>query len=92
VSGARWSIRRLALRPKTPQGWQAVDAAYAAVKVFPPRDQVTATVWAVVAVRSAMREKSKDVFEARAAFNRTRDETLAYLTQQISALRFPTAR
>jgi hypothetical protein len=72
VSGARWSIRRLALRPETRQGWQAVDAVYAAVKAFPPRDQVTATVWAVVAVLSALREQSKDVYEARRAFNRLR--------------------
>jgi hypothetical protein len=57
------------MRPQTPEGWQAVDAAYAAVKAFPPRDQVTATTWAVVAVLSAMREKSKDVSEARTAFN-----------------------
>jgi len=49
-----------------------VDAVYAAVKAFPPRDQVTATVWAVVAVLSALREQSKDVYEARRAFNRLR--------------------
>ena len=80
------------MRPETPPGWQAVDAAYAAVKAFPPRDQVTATAWPVVAVLTAMREKSKDVYETRTAFNRTCDETLAYLQQQIAALRFPTTR
>ena len=80
------------MRPETPEGWQAVDAAYAAVKPFPPRDQVTATTWAVVAVLSAMHETSKDRYEARTAFNRTCDETLAYLQQQIAALRFPTTR
>ena len=37
------------MRPTSDQGWQAVDAAYAAVKLFPPRDQVTATAWAMVA-------------------------------------------
>jgi hypothetical protein len=79
------------MRPTSDQGWQAVDAAYAAVKPFPPRDQVTATAWAVVAVLSALREKSKDGYEARTAFNRTCDEALAYLTQQIASLRFPTA-
>ena len=80
------------MRPETPQGWQAIDAAYTAVKAFPPRDQVTATAWAVVAVLSAQREKSKDRYEARTAFNRTCDETLAYLQHQIAGLRFPTAR
>ena len=65
------------MRPSSDQGWQAIDAAYAAVKPFPPRDQVTATTWAVVAVLSAQREKRKDIYEARAAFNRTCDETLA---------------
>jgi hypothetical protein len=80
------------MRPSSDQGWQAVDAAYAAVKAFPPRDQVTATAWTVVAVLSAQREKSKDIYEARAAFNRTCDETLAYLQQQLAALRFPTTR
>jgi len=67
--------------PRPPQGWQAVDAAYAAVTPFPPRDQVTATAWAVVAVLSALREQSKDVDEARRAFNRTCDEAVAYLTR-----------
>ncbi len=79
------------MRPATPEGWQAVDAAYAAVKGFPPRDQVTATAWALVAVLSALRDKSKDVYEARTAFNRTCDEALVYLQQQIASLRFPTA-
>jgi hypothetical protein len=80
------------MRPLSDQGRQAVDAAYAAVKPFPPRDQVTGTAWAVVAVLSAMREKSKDVYEALTAFSRTCDETLACLQQQIAALRFPTTR
>jgi hypothetical protein len=80
------------MRPETPQAWQAVDAAYAAVKPFPPRDQVTATTWAIVAVLSALREQSKDVYEARRAFNRTCDEALAYLQQQIAGLRFPATR
>ena len=62
------------------------------VKPFPPRDQVTATAWAVVAVLSALREQSKDVDAARTTFNRTCDEALAYLTRQIVALRFPTTR
>ena len=48
--------------------------------------------WAVVAVFSAQREQSKDRYEARTAFNRTCDETLAYLTRPIVALRFPAAR
>ena len=78
------------MRPTSDQGWQVVDTAYAAVKPFPPRDQVTATPWAVVAVLSALREQSKDIYEARAAFYRTCDETLTYLQQQIAALRFPT--
>ena len=69
-----------------------MDAAYAAVKPCPPRDRVTPTAWAVVVVLSAMREQSKDIYEARTAFNRTCDEMLAYLTRQIVALRFPTAR
>jgi len=47
------------------------------VKEFPPRAQVTATAWAVVAVLSAMREQSKDLYEARTAFNRVCDEALA---------------
>ncbi len=80
------------MRPSSDQGWQAVDAAYAAVKPFPPRDQVTGTAGAVVAVLSAMRNKSKDLYEARTAFNRTCDDTLAYLQQEIAALRFPTTR
>ena len=80
------------MRPETPEGWQAVDAAYAAVKPFPPRDQVTATAWAVVAVLSALREKRKDGDEARTALNRTGDEALAHLRHQIAALRFPTTR
>jgi hypothetical protein len=80
------------MRPISDQGWQAVDAAYAAVKRFPPRDQTMATAWAVVAALSALREQSNDVYEARTAFNRTCDEALAYLTQQIAALRFPTTR
>jgi hypothetical protein len=80
------------VRPETPAGWEAVNAAYASVKPFAPRDQVTATAWAVVAVLSAMREKSKDTPEARTGFDRTCHETLAYLTQQIEALRFTTAR
>ena len=80
------------MRPTSDQGWQAVDAAYAAVKPFPPRDQVTATAWAVVAVLSALREQSKDVDKARTAFHRACDEALVYLTQQIAALRFPTVR
>ncbi len=80
------------MRPETPEGWQAVNVTYAAVRAFPPRDQVTATVWAVVAVLSALRETSKDRYEARTAYNRTCDEALAYLQQQIAALRFPTTR
>jgi hypothetical protein len=52
------------MRPETPEGWQAVDAAYTAVKPFPPRDRVTATAWAIVAVLSALREKRKDTPEA----------------------------
>jgi len=80
------------MRPSTPQGWEAVNTAYQAVHDYPPQDQVTATAWAVVAVLSAMREKSKDVYETRAAFNRVCDETLAYLQQEFAALRFPTTR
>ncbi len=80
------------MQPSTPEGWEAVNAAYGAVKAFLPRDQVTATAWAVVAVLSAQREQSKDIYEARVTFNRTCDETLAYLRQQVAALRFPTTR
>ena len=80
------------MRPATPAGWQAVDAADAAVKAFPPHDQVTATAWALVAVLSALREKRKDGDEARTALNRTGGEALAYLRHQIAALRFPTTR
>ncbi len=80
------------MRPTSDQGWQAVDAAYAAVKAFPRRDQVTATTWALVAVLSALREPSKDRAETRMAYNRTCDETLAYLQQQIASLPFPTTR
>jgi hypothetical protein len=80
------------MRPTSDQGWQAVDAAYAAVKPFPPRDRVTATAWAVVAVLSALHETSKECDEARTAFNQTCDEALAYLQQQIASLRFPTTR
>jgi hypothetical protein len=79
------------MRPKTPEAWHAVDAAYAAVKAFPPRDQVTATAWAVVAVLSAQREKSKDTPAAQMAFDRTCGDTLAYLWGQIEALRFAKA-
>jgi hypothetical protein len=50
------------MRPVTPQGWQALDAAFTAVKAFPPHDQVTVTAWAVVAVLRAMR-----VLEGRSA-------------------------
>ena len=76
------------MRPSTPQGWEAVNAAYRAVKDFPLQDQVTATAWTVAAVLSALREKSKDTPAARTAFDRTCDETLTYLTQQIEALQF----
>jgi len=62
------------------------------LKVLAPRDQVTATAWALVAVLSALREKRKDGDEARTALNRTGDEALAYLRHQIAALRFPTTR
>ncbi len=80
------------MQPATPEGWKAVEAAYTAVKAFPPRDQVTATAWALVAVLSALREKSKDTPERRSEFNRICDEALAYLQQQIAGLRFPTTR
>lgn len=80
------------MRPTFDQGWQAVDAAYTAVKPFPPREQVVATAWAVVAVLSALREASRDRYEARATFKRSCDEALAYLQQQIAGLRFPTTR
>ncbi len=59
------------MRLETPQGLQAVDAAYSAVQAFPPRNQMAATVWAAVAVLGALREKSGDVSEAGAAFSRT---------------------
>lgn len=80
------------MRPTTPEGWAAVNDAYRAVKDYPLPEQVVAAAWTVGAVLSAMREKSKDVYEARVAFNRTCDEALAYLQQQIAALRFPTTR
>ncbi len=80
------------MRPATPAGWQAMDAAYAAVKPFPPRDQVTPSAWAIIAVLSALREKSKDTPAARATFDHSCAETVAYLTQQIAALRFTKAQ
>jgi hypothetical protein len=69
-----------------------VNTAYRAVKDYPVPDQVIAAAWTVAAVLSALREKSKDTPEARTAFDQTCHETLAYLTQQIEALRFTTAR
>jgi hypothetical protein len=80
------------MMPSSPQGWKAVHSAYAAVKDFELHDQTVASAWTVVAVLSAQREKSKDLYEARAACNRTCDETLGDLHQQIAALRFPTTR
>ncbi len=80
------------MRPETPKGWQAVGAAYAAMKPFPPRDRVTATVWAVVAVLRALRETSKETPEVRTAFNRACDDALAFLQPQIATLRYPTTR
>ncbi len=80
------------MQPATPEGWKAVEAAYTAVKAFPPRDQVTATAWALVAVLSALREKSKDKAETRTAYNRTCDEALAYIQRQIAALRLTKAQ
>ncbi len=80
------------MQPATPEGWKAVEAAYTAVKAFPPRDQVTATAWTLAAVLSALREKSKDTPERRSEFNRTCDEALAYIQRQIAALRFTQAQ
>ena len=79
-------------RPSTPQGWEAVNSAYRAVKDFALHDQVVAAAWTVGAVLSALREKSKDTPEARTAFDRTCDESLGYLQQQIAALRFRKAQ
>jgi len=76
------------MRPSTPQGWDAVNHAYRAVKDYALRDQVVAAAWTVAAVLSALREKSKDTPAARTAFDRACDETQAYLTQQIEALQF----
>jgi hypothetical protein len=78
------------MRPSSPRGWQAVNAAYAAVKPFDPPDQLTAAAWAVVSVLSAMRERerARGTPEEQAAFDRTCDETRAWLQQQIEALRF----
>jgi len=76
------------MRPATPEGWEAVNTAYRAVKDFPLHDQVIAAGWTVAAVLSALREKSKDTPAGRTAFDRTCHETLTYLTQQIEALRF----
>ena len=80
------------MRPSTPQGWGAVNSAYRAVKHFPPHDQVVAAAWTVGAVLSALREKSKDRPEGRTAFDRTCDDVLVYLQQQIEGLRFPATR
>jgi hypothetical protein len=79
------------MRPSTPKGWEAVHTAYRAVKDFALRDQVVAAMRTVGAVLSALREKSKDTPEARTAFDRTCDKTVAYLKQQIEALRFTRA-
>ena len=76
------------MRPSTPEGWEAVNRAYQAVKDCGLHDQVVAAVWTVGAVLSALREKSKDTPAAQTAFDRTCDETLTYLRQQIEALRF----
>ena len=76
------------MRPTTPEGWAAVNRAYGAVKDFPFRDQVVAASWTVIAVLSALRDKRKDSPVGRTAFDDTCDEILAYLTQQIEALRF----
>jgi hypothetical protein len=67
------------MRPSSSRGWEAVSAAYAAVKPFDIPDQLTATVWAVVAVLSAMRERERvrGTPEGQAAFDRTCDETQA---------------
>ena len=59
------------MRPETPEGWHAVDAACAAVTAFPPSNQVTASAWSIVAALSALREESKDTPEGYTAFNRT---------------------
>jgi hypothetical protein len=81
------------MRPSTPQGWAAVSAAYAAVKPFDLPDQLMVTAWAVVSVLSAMRERerARGTPEEQAAFDRTCEETQAWLHQQIEALRFEKA-
>jgi hypothetical protein len=78
------------MRPSSPQGWEAVNAAYAAVKPFELPDQLTATAWAVVSVLSAMRERerARGTPEEQAAFDRTCAETQAWLHRQIEILRF----
>ena len=48
-------------------------------------------MWTAGAVLSALREKGKDTPETRTAFDRTCDETPAYLQQQIAGLRFTKA-
>jgi hypothetical protein len=74
----------LTMRPSTPDGWEAVNRAYAAVKDFEHQDQVAAAL-------SALRETRNDTPGVRTAFDRTREETPAYRTQQIEALRFTKA-
>jgi len=82
----------LTKRPSTSDGWEAVDRAYSTVKDFQHHDHVVAAAWTVAAVLSAVREKRKDAPGVRTAFDRTREATPAYLTQQIEALRFTKAR
>ena len=66
----------------------AVNNAPRAVKDYALHDQVVAAMWTVGAVLSALRETSKDTPAARTAFNRTCDDVLVYLQQQIEGLRF----
>jgi hypothetical protein len=68
--------------PATPQGWKVVTRADRAVRDFPLYDQVAAAAW-TVGGRAPLPAR-----EGSAAFERTCDEGLACLRQQIVALPF----
>ena len=77
------------MRASTPQEWEACEGAYRVVKDLAPREQRVVAVWLVVTVLSDVWQTSRDTSEGRTAFDRTCDEILAYLPQQIEALTFP---
>jgi hypothetical protein len=74
-----------------------VDAAqgvYATVKDCDPHGPLTATARAVMAGRSAMRERdcNRDAPEWKAACDATRGETLTWLGRENEGLRFTKAQ